>query len=129
MNILASNSVPVDIKRKRAESASPELSPGIGLEILWSSGEQVFFDSNLLRGNCPCAECLEKRRATTPETTAAETKKAVGLRVISATAAQATNLTAVWAIGNYAIGIRWGDRHAAGIYSYTLLRELASKVL
>ena len=48
------------------------------------------------------------------------------LRVLSATVEEEVDICAVWPIGNYALGLRWGDGHDSGIFSYDLLRQLAS---
>jgi DUF971 family protein len=49
--------------------------------------------------------------------------------VISSSSEQETDLAAVWAVGNYAVGIRWGDNHDSGIFTYELLREFSQKAL
>jgi DUF971 family protein len=30
----------------------------------------------------------------------------------------------IWAVGNYALGVAWGDGHNSGIYRFELLRDL-----
>jgi DUF971 family protein len=31
-------------------------------------------------------------------------------------------------VGNYALGLTWGDRHASGIYAFSYLRRLGDLV-
>ena len=120
-------SIPVEVLRTRLADTDPELSPGTGLEVKWSGGEQTFFDSRSLRMNCPCAACLEERgKLNHSRPFSAPQHK--GLTVLKASVEQETNLAAVWPVGNYALGLRWGDLHDSGIYSFELLRELAELV-
>jgi len=34
------------------------------------------------------------------------------------------SLTRVWSVGNYALGLAFGDGHASGIYTYAALRAM-----
>jgi DUF971 family protein len=34
----------------------------------------------------------------------------------------------IWSIGQYAVGIEWGDKHNTGIYTFEYLRELGGKM-
>jgi DUF971 family protein len=112
--MLSPASFPAKIKRLKAEVS------GIGLEITFSTGEVVTLSSKELRINCPCATCVEKRRVSAPPS------PRPALRVLSSTPAEELDLAEVFSIGNYAIGIRWGDRHDSGIYTFELIRELAA---
>lgn len=112
-------SIPTAIKRLTTDGGQ-----GRGISITWSTGEDVELSSVTLRKNCPCAECLEKRGDTSHSKPLIG--RAASLRVLSATAEEETDLRKVWPIGNYAVGIQWGDRHDSGIYSYELLRELSN---
>ena len=115
-------SIPADsLPTEATRRASPEPA---GLEILWSAGQRVFYPSKLLRSKCPCASCAENRGESNhskPLTGAAK------LRVLSATVEEELNLEKIWPVGNYALGMRWGDGHDSGIYTYTFLRELAAE--
>lgn len=137
--VLPSDSVPLEVQRiteelsedstdhSKRNSTKQEFLRGRGLEITWSSGEKVLLDSGDLRTHCPCAECLGKK--TSCSLPQAETRHRPSLQVISATIEEETNLVQVWPIGNYALGIRWGDRHDSGIYTYDLLRKLCAEQL
>ena len=122
---LTDSSVPLEIHRRSSLTARGE-----GLEIHWSSGDNVFLDSALLRTECPCAECAEKRGELQHDKPLAvqKTKARTGLNVIKASLDEETDLKQVWPVGNYAIGIRWGDKHDSGIYSYQQLRELVRRI-
>ncbi len=110
---LLKTSVPIEVKRE----------PEKGLKITWSSGETMLFPSEFLRKNCPCATCLEERGDTGHQKPLSGGRNR--LQIIEATTEQQTKLEKVSAVGNYAIGITWGDKHDSGIYSFNLLRELS----
>lgn len=118
--------VPVEVKRltkedSQAQTATPR---GTGLEITWSNGVRSVIPSEVLRTHCPCATCLEKRGNITHQKPLAEKPRSSLLRVIKATANEETNLTQIWSIGNYALGLLWEDKHETGIYTFSLLQEL-----
>lgn len=110
---------PLTIKRVSAET---DKTNGTGLHISWNDGKVQFLSNEKLRRACPCATCTENRGDTSHSTPL--TPKSRLLRVVEATADEALKLSQVWAIGNYAIGARWGDGHDTGIYPYSLLRAL-----
>lgn len=99
---------PIEIKRKGET----------GLVILWNDGSQQDISSPVLRANCPCAGCRELKPPSLVKA------KQSALRVIDSSLVEQTRLEQVWPVGNYAIGVRWGDGHASGIYSYGLLSAL-----
>ena len=94
---------------------------GCGLEITWNDSSRSVLSAETLRRGCPCATCREQTQKKV------ETKKSSALRVLSATIDQSLDLQSVTAIGRYAIGIRWGDEHDSGIYSFVYLYELANQ--
>lgn len=94
-----------------------------GLEITWSNGNISTLSSKLLRENCPSAVSLAKRGDPSHEKPLSPKKSA--LNVISASAEEELRLEEVWSVGNYAIGLRWGDGHDSGIYTFEYLRSLA----
>lgn len=110
---------------------------GGGLEIIWNDGSQSQITAKRLRESCPCAECQEIRGSSTHQKplspqreTGSENKpKSSLLKVVSATIDESLTLNEIWGIGNYALGLRWQDKHDSGIYSYALLRELADASL
>lgn len=94
-----------------------------GVFITWDDGTRTEIKSKTLRNACPCAGCLAERGDTSHQKPLSG--KSSSLKIIEASAEEAYQLKEVWAIGNYAIGFRWGDGHKTGIYQYQLLRELA----
>ena len=93
-----------------------------GLSIAWSDGSETRFDSRALRTHCPCAECRAKRGDDSH--IAPLTAKKRSLVVLDASAEEELELKSVWGVGNYAIGIEWGDGHTTGIYTFSFLQEL-----
>ena len=49
------------------------------------------------------------------------------LAVIEHTLDEELKLVRIWGIGNYALGMEWGDGHDSGIYTYRLLFELGEE--
>jgi ATP-binding protein involved in chromosome partitioning len=119
-------SVPVSIQRLE----------GVGLAIRWQDGAQGTIPARLLRTYCPCANCREargegnhERPLSAPVAESApskgNTKKRRSLAIVQNSIEEELDLREVWAVGNYAIGLRWADGHATGIYPFKLLRELS----
>ena len=97
---------PVSLKRE-----------GEGLKIEWSDGVTTFAPWSRLRGNCPCAACIEDRakppdpfRVLTPQEAAAGPPQPVAMKPV----------------GFYAYQITWNDGHSTGIYTLERLRELGT---
>ena len=111
----ASAIVPVEIKRNGEE----------GVVIRWSSGEETTLVSEVLRKNCPCAECKEKRGDTTHAKPLTGKPAKRSLMVIQNSIDTELALKEIWGVGNYALGMTWGDGHNSGIYTFSYLRELA----
>jgi len=88
---------PVEVRRLAEENQ---------LKLTWSDGHVSFYPLPYLRGWCPCAVCQGHggERRYVP--------------------AENTELTNVSVVGRYALGLRWGDGHDTGIYSYDYLRQL-----
>lgn len=103
---------PTEIKRLATE----------GVEITWSDGVKHSLNSEMLRINCPCASCKEKRGDTSHA--APLSPKKFSLRVIESSKTEEIRLDKIWAVGQYAIGMLWGDGHQTGIYTYPYLRDL-----
>lgn len=106
---------PIEIKRLE----------GRAMQISWSDGSQNTLSSTKLRQSCPCAQCRENRGEGSHAAPLGSPHKRSLLRVIEASSEEETNLVNIWSIGNYAIGIQWGDGHDSGIYTYAYLHELS----
>lgn len=96
-----------------------------GLTIAWKDGTVSQISTSLLRRECPCASCKEGRGDTSHSTPLTPKKR--GLTVIQHTIDEELDLQEIWAVGQYAIGMRWGDGHDTGIYPYSLLFELGNR--
>lgn len=106
--------VPVEIRREQS-----------GLNIQWQDGTSCYLSSQKLRENCPCAECREKRGDDSHQSPLLPKKKSL-LRVVEASKEEALQLNKIWQVGNYALGLAWGDGHDSGIYSFDLLDRLGA---
>jgi DUF971 family protein len=98
-----------------------------GLRITWQDGVIQELSSEILRKGCPCAGCRELRGDDSHAKPLTGKKRS--LSIIQSTVTEELSLQEVWGIGQYAIGIRWGDGHSSGIYTFTYLRELALREL
>ncbi|MBN8550800.1 MAG: DUF971 domain-containing protein [Deltaproteobacteria bacterium] len=94
-----------------------------GISLRWADGLSSIIESEKLRVECPCAGCREARGDTSHANPL--TAKKSSLRVLKASKVEETQLKNIWAVGNYAVGVEWGDGHSAGIYTYDHLRELS----
>ena len=92
------------------------------LKIIWADNTVSSISNLKLRQLCPCAGCREARGDESHQKPLAGKKSS--LRVIKSTVEQETSLDKIWTVGNYAIGISWGDGHSTGIYTYDYLAEL-----
>ena len=114
------SSVPSEVRRLTSDKAPPHG----GLALQWPDGKTVIIPNETLRRACPCATCIEARG----DTTHAKPLSRGGslLKVIEAPLEDAIRLDEIWPIGNYALGMRWGDGHETGIYTFTYLRSLVT---
>ncbi|AVR98642.1 DUF971 domain-containing protein [Pseudoduganella armeniaca] len=81
------------------------------LVVRWEDGRVDELTHEVLRGACPCAECRAIRRAG------------------DAVAAPAgITLTAIAAVGHYALNLAFDDGHGRGIYPFALLADIAAAV-
>lgn len=112
---------PVEVRR----ISSTELPPHGGLAIEWADGIKQTLQGELVRTSCPCASCQEARGESN-HNKPLEAKSSL-LRVVKASAEESLQLVEIWGVGNYALGLRWGDGHDTGIFSYDLLRRLGEK--
>ena len=80
------------------------------LIVKWKDGSISEIPWAKLREACPCAECANLQGDADP----------LRLKL-----APNTNLAGVDYVGNYAVQLRWGDGHSAGLFTWSYLRELA----
>lgn len=115
---------PVEIKRTTTDTTNPVDRIGTGVEIKWSDGSGSSISSLTLRKACPCATCRERAGELNHSQPLSPPKRSP-LAVIESSVEESLDLKVVWPVGNYALGIQWGDKHDSGIYTYELLRELS----
>jgi len=89
---------------------------GDQLAIEWSDGLHSALTWELLRRNCPCANCREERQKP-PDPFRILSPKELEPRPPLAPVAMSP-------VGHYAYKIIWNDGHDAGIYTIENLREL-----
>lgn len=106
---------PIEIKRQATE----------GLTISWQDGATTTLSSELLRRECPCAACKERRGDTTHAKPLTGKKRS--LAIVDSSINEETALQEIWGIGQYALGMRWADGHDTGIYPFSYLYELGEK--
>ncbi len=75
-------------------------------EIEWEDGRRDQLPHSILRGYCPCAGCQG-------HSSGIRFQKNVNLE-----------LRDIRPIGNYALGLTWGDGHSTGIFTFEYLRHL-----
>lgn len=90
------------------------------LQIKWVDGEIRRYGVSLLRDNCPCATCREKKSAP-PEPTNL-------LPVITTAETQPLRITKMEPMGRYAYAIHFSDGHDSGLFTLEALRELGTVV-
>lgn len=92
-------SVPVDLAHHVRDNA---------IEVAWDDGLRARLPAPLLRGWCPCAAC----QGHSP-----------GLRFHDH--GDAITIAELHEVGAYALGVRFSDGHDSGIFTWSLLRQLA----
>ena len=110
--------LPKEIKRL---SSGPK---GTGMTVSWNSGAESSFESEFLREKCPCASCSENRAKAASSASSPRYTGRGALKVVDSSLEEETNLSMVFPIGNYALGMRWADGHDSGIYSFNFLWQL-----
>ncbi len=91
---------PVEISRHGAHD----------VHIRWNTGEQAVYPARFLRGQCPCASCVDEitgKRVVTE-----------GLLPILVYPKR------IEPVGRYAIQIFWSDGHSTGIYTWERLHAM-----
>lgn len=96
---------PVEISRHGAHDVS----------IRWNTGESAVYPARFLRGQCPCATCVDEM---------------TGKRIVT------ENLLPILVypktiepVGRYAIQVFWSDGHSTGIYTWEKLYEMMPRLL
>ncbi len=80
------------------------------LEIIWEEGHIGRYPYRTLRGECPCAACVDEF---------------TGVRTLEiASIADDIIIDDLQLVGNYALRIDWSDGHSTGLYSWKLLAAL-----
>jgi ATP-binding protein involved in chromosome partitioning len=95
-----------------------------GIRLHWSDGKEQFIPALLLRRQCPCASCVENRGESSHDRPLSPAKRPKLFSVMQAGIEEQTEIVRIWPVGNYALGVSWGDKHDSGIYEYGLLRAL-----
>jgi DUF971 family protein len=97
-----------------------ELFPVVceGLVIEWSDGEKGVYPFPYLRQHCPCALCKGESTPLDPSP--------LNLPSIKNLPPEAYEARDLFKVGRYAIGIKWGDGHETGIYTFDYLRKIIS---
>ena len=80
------------------------------IQIRWSSGEEAVYPARFLRGQCPCATCVDEITG----------RRIVGESVLPILVYP----TKIEPVGRYAIQIFWSDGHSTGIYTWERLYDL-----
>jgi len=95
------------------------LTEGKGLEIDWSDGHNSTWNFAWLRNACPCATCIDERKAEGRKAGQPKPKPADLLPMYAPPAKPAS----AHAVGRYALQFNWLDGHSSGIYSWEYLRR------
>ena len=79
----------------------------------WSDGNRTALPLRWLRGQCPCAQCVDE---WTGERRVGEGEVPFNVEPVR-----------VKSVGRYAIQIAWNDKHDSGLFSFEYLRELSAR--
>ncbi len=105
-------------------SVTPEkvrvlLTEGKGMEIDWADGHRSAWNFAWLRAACPCATCVEERKAEGRKAGQPHPKPAELLPMYTPPVKPGS----VQPVGRYALQFNWLDGHSSGIYSWDYLRR------
>ncbi|MCY3779631.1 MAG: DUF971 domain-containing protein [Chloroflexi bacterium] len=87
------------------------------LEITWTDGLESCYPLSHLREACPCVECRGGHGNMGLEHAPDDLLKLVPRRSYA--------VTALSAVGNYALQPSWDDGHSTGIYTWEYLRLIS----
>lgn len=88
-------------------------SGALRLEIVWDDGVTTGYEHVVLRALCPCAHCQGHQGPI---------QWVAGIDEYSP---RALELRDIFEVGQYALGMAFGDGHGTGIYTFRYLRDLA----
>ncbi len=91
------------------------------LTVEWSDDHRQELSATLLRRQCPCANCMEKRVAMLSEN---QVKENGPMFPIVSPELDEIRIDKMEPVGNYAYRIEFSDRHSAGVYTLEYLRSL-----
>ncbi|MGD0095963.1 MAG: DUF971 domain-containing protein [Terracidiphilus sp.] len=95
------------------------ITEGKGMEIDWVDGHRSSWSFAWLREACPCATCVEERKAEGRKAGQPKPKPANLLPMYTPPPKPAS----AHSVGRYAIQFNWQDGHSGGIYSWEYLRR------
>jgi DUF971 family protein len=95
------------------------ITEGKGLEINWADGHKSAWTFAWLRAACPCATCVDERKAEGRQPGQPKPKPSALLPMYTPPAKPAS----AHGVGRYAIQFNWLDGHSGGIYSWEYLRR------
>jgi DUF971 family protein len=96
------------------------ITEGNGMEIDWVDGHRSAWSFAWLRDACPCATCVEERKAEGRKIGQPKPKPTAVLPMYTPPAKPAS----AHSVGRYAIQFNWQDGHSGGIYSWDYLRRV-----
>jgi DUF971 family protein len=96
-----------------------KITEGTGLEIDWQDGHKSSWGFAWLRDACPCATCIDERKAQGRSAGQPKPKPTALLPMYTPPAKPAS----AHGVGRYALQFNWADGHSGGIYSWDYLRR------
>ncbi|HEY1580058.1 MAG TPA: DUF971 domain-containing protein [Terracidiphilus sp.] len=101
------------------EKVRVKITEGTGLEIDWQDGHKSAWGFAWLRDACPCATCIDERKAQGRKAGQPKPKAAALLPMYAPPPKPAS----AQGVGRYALQFTWLDGHSSGIYSWDYLRR------
>ena len=81
------------------------------LKVSWDDGFVETLAVRDIRLKCPCAHCVDEMTGK--------------ILLVSQQVPMNIYPTSIDSVGNYALRFNWSDGHNTGIFTYTLLRDIA----
>lgn len=101
------------------EKVRVKITEGTGLEIDWQDGHKSSWNFAWLRDACPCATCIDERKAEGRKAGQPKPKPTTLLPMYTPPPKPAS----AHGVGRYALQFNWSDGHSGGIYSWDYLRR------